>query len=84
MNIVLEKCLDGIGLKELSIGDWLGFSKRIETVIEVKPEFSELYTQRFFWNGNFSVEKRVYELDSSGIITADSKGRVYETRKIKN
>jgi len=89
MNIILEKQANGISLKELSFGDLLGFSDgRVEKVRDVKPEFGELYTQRIFINGNterFEVIKKVYELNIySGIITANSKGRTYDSKTIKN
>jgi hypothetical protein len=76
-------------LEEISIGDHLFFPNcRIEMVIDVKPQFGELYTETVLRSsdkdsGEFPGKRQsmVYEV-SSGVITSTSKGRVYETKKI--
>ena len=77
-------------LEEISVGDSLFFPNcRIEKVIDVKPQFGELYTEMIVTNRDKDSKEfpgkrqsMVYELSSSSMITSTSRGRVYETKKI--
>ena len=92
MNIRIDK--NEIRLDEISKDDILtfvddsGFMAH-ETVIDVKLQFGELYTEHialFVDERDYSFtarkEKKVYELTPSDIITNVSKGRVYGLAKI--
>jgi len=71
-----------IKLDELSLEDILFFlDERAEKIVDLKPEFGEVYTQSTHYASKVKREKEittyVYELNSSaGIISANSKGRI--------
>jgi hypothetical protein len=89
MNINLNEI--GIKLDELHYADNIGFSDgKVGRVIEINYQFGELYVQRVAENkGRDSrkfpiiLEKIVYELGNSKVITGNSKGRVYKSKKIR-
>ncbi|MEK6827111.1 MAG: hypothetical protein AABX99_01345 [Nanoarchaeota archaeon] len=75
----------GKKLEALSEGDVLLFPCcREEKVLEVSLLFRELYVQRTRDKDNKKFPKIVYELNSSGEITSNSVGRIYEYGKELN
>jgi|WetSurMetagenome_2_1015567.scaffolds.fasta_scaffold1442170_2 hypothetical protein len=78
-------------LEEISVGDHIFFPNcRIENVIDVKPQFGELYTERITINPEKDndifpgmIKKMVYELIASGLIESNSVGRVYDCKKVR-
>ena len=91
MNIIFDKQHANWELSNILPGlDNLVFSERIEKVKKVNTQFGEIYTERLVVNNDrdnrkfpFILQNIVYELGNSPIITADSQGRIYESRKIR-
>lgn len=91
MNIIFDKQHANWELSNILPGlDNLVFSERIEKVKKVNTQFGEIYTERLVVNNDrdnrkfpFILQNIVYELGNSPVITADSIGRIYESRKIR-